>query len=147
MNSFYIPSYLKDLKRIKDLWIKRHGMEQSKTGFEIQLCADEELEIAKIYKLLLQLKTQEEQVKEYMIKQANDFSYTILIDQWVTMWLKGLKFTLCYCLKELEWGVGGESSPTRILLTKKVCFKYNSPCGIFQLILTDESTCRTRQSF
>lgn len=35
-----------------------------------------------------------------MVKWAKIFGYNIQIDQWERMWLKGLKFSLSYNLKE-----------------------------------------------
>lgn len=36
-----------------------------------------------------------------MIKQAKNFAHNILLEQWENTWLKGLKFTLRYYLKEV----------------------------------------------
>ena len=46
--------------------------------------------------LLLKFETEEEQVKECMIKWAISFGNNIEMEQWENMRLKGLKFTLCY---------------------------------------------------
>lgn len=51
--------------------------------------------IAKIYKCL-----QEKNKLKCMIKWAKYFDYNIQMDQQETIWLKGLKFTFYYNLKE-----------------------------------------------
>ena len=66
----------------------------------MELCTNEEHVITKMYKMLLQMNLEYEQVKECMIKWAKIFGYNITLEQWENMWNKGLKFTLNYNLKE-----------------------------------------------
>ena len=56
--------------------------------------------ITKMYKMLLQMKLEDEQVKECMVKWARNLGYNIMMSQWEKMWTKPLKFTLNYNLKE-----------------------------------------------
>jgi len=79
---------------------KELEFEQNKSEFEIQLCESDDHLIGKMYKLLLKGEMVEEQVKDCMVKWAKNIGHNIQMQQWEDMWTKGLKFTLCYNLKE-----------------------------------------------
>lgn len=80
---------------------KTYDLEQSKSELEIQLCVDDEYVIAKMYKLQLINETEgKKQVEECVMKWTQNFDYNTPVDQWENKWLKGLKITLCYDLKQ-----------------------------------------------
>ena len=79
---------------------KKYRFVNETTNFENQLCMNDELIITKMYKMLLQLNMEDEQVKDCMIKWARNFGYNIMMEQWEKMWRRGLKFILSYNLKE-----------------------------------------------
>lgn len=46
--------------------------------------------LTKMYKLLMKFETEEEPVKECMVKRAKNVGHMISVDQWEKTWTKGL---------------------------------------------------------
>ena len=61
---------------------------------EKQLYLSKDHIITKMYKILLQLNQEDEQVKVCMFNWARNFGYNISLEKWENIWTKGLKFTL-----------------------------------------------------
>lgn len=77
-------SYVRLLERFKaDKRI--FDFEHGKTEFEVDLCRNDEHVIVKMYKLLLKLEREGEQVKDWMIKRAKNFVHNIQMEQWQDM--------------------------------------------------------------
>ena len=64
---------------------KNGGFEQAESEFGIALCTNDEHVIAKLYKLLLKYETEDEQVKDCMIKWAQNVGHNILMEEWENM--------------------------------------------------------------
>lgn len=80
-----------------NIYKKMPEIKQYKTPFENEWWTNDEHVIAKMYKHLLRIETEDEQVKR---KWAMHFGYNIYMNKWESMLINGLKFTLCYNLRE-----------------------------------------------
>lgn len=76
------------------------GIEQHRTEILKELCTNGKHVIAEVYKLLLKFESEEKQVTDCMIKQFKNFGYATQMNQWERKQIKGVKFTLCYNLRD-----------------------------------------------
>uniref|UniRef100_A0A670K2B4 Reverse transcriptase domain-containing protein n=1 Tax=Podarcis muralis TaxID=64176 RepID=A0A670K2B4_PODMU len=110
---------LKPYEEIKDLftgWLQYHqvndllkedkrkrGFEDKKSKFNTEIVEGKSKTLSKIYDMLLEWHTKDEEVKEAMIKWAIDFGYNIEFDRWLELWNRNIKFTACTALRENIW--------------------------------------------
>ncbi|CAI5775440.1 Hypothetical predicted protein [Podarcis lilfordi] len=88
--------------QINALWKedKKTGMNEKKSRFQVEIIESKTKLLSKMYNLLLEWDTKDEEVKEVMIKWAIDFGYNLDYDNWTRLWNKGMKFTACTTLRE-----------------------------------------------
>ncbi|CAI5771636.1 Hypothetical predicted protein [Podarcis lilfordi] len=110
---------LKPYEEIKDQftgWLQYHqvndmlkqdkrkmGFEDKKSKFNIEIIEGKNKTLSKLYDILLEWHTKDEEVKEAMIKWAIDFGYNIEFEKWLKLWNRDIKFTACTSLRENVW--------------------------------------------
>lgn len=65
------------------------------------MCTYDDCIIAKMYKLLLKYESEEELVKNCIVKWVKIYVYDIQMEEWERIWLRGLKFTLVFSLENI----------------------------------------------
>lgn len=79
---------------------KNFGFLLKLTDLETCLTEIPNKQISKIYKILLQWYTQDENVKEYMIKWALNFNTETELETWEYLWRKSMQISTCTAIKE-----------------------------------------------
>uniref|UniRef100_A0A670IBL2 Reverse transcriptase domain-containing protein n=1 Tax=Podarcis muralis TaxID=64176 RepID=A0A670IBL2_PODMU len=82
----------------KDL--KEKGYAEKESVFQRDIINNEYKILSKMYKILLEWHTKDEEVKSVMIQWAKDFGYNIQFEEWEKLWNENIKFTACTLLKE-----------------------------------------------
>lgn len=80
--------------------VKEKGYEEKDSKFQTEIVNNDRKTISKMYKILLEWHTMDEEVKEVMIHWARDLGYSIELEEWQKIWNQNLKFTACITLKE-----------------------------------------------
>uniref|UniRef100_A0A670JMH3 Reverse transcriptase domain-containing protein n=1 Tax=Podarcis muralis TaxID=64176 RepID=A0A670JMH3_PODMU len=79
---------------------KEKGYKEKDSKFQTEIVNNDCKIISKMYKILLEWHTMDEEVKVVMIQWAKDLGYNIDLDDWQKIWNENLKFTACVTLKE-----------------------------------------------
>uniref|UniRef100_A0A8D0KLK4 Reverse transcriptase domain-containing protein n=1 Tax=Salvator merianae TaxID=96440 RepID=A0A8D0KLK4_SALMN len=79
---------------------RRMNFELERQKWEEKLEKEERGIVGVLYDFLLKIELEQEQVKDCMIKWAQNFGYNISMDQWEKLWTKDMKSTVCNMLKE-----------------------------------------------
>lgn len=82
---------------------KKVGFEDKKSKFNVEVIEGKNKTLSRMYDILLEWYTKDEEVKEAMIKWAIDIGYNIDFERWLELWNKNMRFTACTALKENLW--------------------------------------------
>uniref|UniRef100_A0A670II65 Reverse transcriptase domain-containing protein n=1 Tax=Podarcis muralis TaxID=64176 RepID=A0A670II65_PODMU len=106
----------KEIKKLFTGWLQYHqvndllkedkrkvGFDDKKSKFNIEVIEGKNKTLSRIYDILLEWYTKDEEVKEAMIKWAIDFGYNIDFERWIEVWNCNIKFTACMALRENIW--------------------------------------------
>uniref|UniRef100_A0A670JBZ4 Reverse transcriptase domain-containing protein n=1 Tax=Podarcis muralis TaxID=64176 RepID=A0A670JBZ4_PODMU len=82
----------------KDL--KERGYMDKESRFQKEIINNENKILSKMYKILLEWYTMDEEVKSVMVLWGKDFGYSVQLRDWEKLWRENIKFTACTLLKE-----------------------------------------------
>jgi len=98
---------------------------------------DNEHLISKLYKILLEIKTKDIKIKNYMKKWEENLGIEISYEQWQKIWIKNIKFTLSNNLREnmykmiYRWYLSPEVLFKSKIRNTNICWKCNNKKGSF----------------
>uniref|UniRef100_A0A670ICM2 Reverse transcriptase domain-containing protein n=1 Tax=Podarcis muralis TaxID=64176 RepID=A0A670ICM2_PODMU len=104
--------------------------------FQKEIINNEYKNLSRMYKILLEWHTKDEEVKAVMVQWARDFGYNVQLEDWERLWKENIKFTACTLLREnmmkmlYRWYL----SPTKLAKMYKVdnkCWKCKNKEGTF----------------
>nr|XP_028572398.1 uncharacterized protein LOC114590233 [Podarcis muralis] len=118
--------------QINSIWTedKKNGISEKKSRFQIEILENKTKLLSKMYSLLLEWDTKDEEVKEVMVRWAMDFGHNIVFDKWKALWNKGMRFSACTKLRENMYKMMYRWYVTPVKLEKiyktgdKLCWKY-----------------------
>uniref|UniRef100_A0A670HV34 Reverse transcriptase domain-containing protein n=1 Tax=Podarcis muralis TaxID=64176 RepID=A0A670HV34_PODMU len=79
---------------------KKIGMNEKKSKFQTEIIEGKNKLLSKMYNILLEWDTKDEEIKGVMTRWAMDLGYNIEYDRWSELWSSGMKFTACVSLRE-----------------------------------------------
>uniref|UniRef100_A0A670IGS1 Reverse transcriptase domain-containing protein n=1 Tax=Podarcis muralis TaxID=64176 RepID=A0A670IGS1_PODMU len=88
--------------QINAIWTadKKMGMNDKKSRFQIEIIEGKHKLLSKMYDILLEWDTKDEEIKGVMTRWAMDPGYNIEYDKRSELWSSGMKFMACVSLRE-----------------------------------------------
>uniref|UniRef100_A0A670HWB0 Reverse transcriptase domain-containing protein n=1 Tax=Podarcis muralis TaxID=64176 RepID=A0A670HWB0_PODMU len=80
--------------------LKERGYVEKESIFQKEIINSEFKNLSKMYKIILEWYTKDEEVKSVMVQWAKDLGYNIQLEDWERLWKENIKFTACMTLKE-----------------------------------------------
>uniref|UniRef100_A0A803T1R0 Reverse transcriptase domain-containing protein n=1 Tax=Anolis carolinensis TaxID=28377 RepID=A0A803T1R0_ANOCA len=112
------------------------GFEEEKTDLD-KILQSRNKQLSKFYSLLLKLHTEDEYIKECMVKWAKNIGRSISIDEWEYLWRVKIKFFRSYSLLENFYKMFYQAYMTPVKLAKiqpqlkNTCWKCKQATGSF----------------
>lgn len=124
-------------KLLSFLWNedKKSGFSEKKSKYQTEILEGKTKLLSKMYNVLLEWDTKDEEIKEVMVKWAIDLGYNIDFDKWTNLWNKGMKFTASSTLREnlekmmYRWYITPVKLVKMYKMGNKACWKCKSKDG------------------
>uniref|UniRef100_A0A670ITK0 Reverse transcriptase domain-containing protein n=1 Tax=Podarcis muralis TaxID=64176 RepID=A0A670ITK0_PODMU len=116
---------------------KKIGMNEKKSKFQIEIIESKSKILSKMYKILLEWETKDEEIKEVMVKWAMDLGHNIEYKKWSKLWNEGLKFTASAAIREnlvkmvYRWYLTPEKLSRMYKTADKICWRCKIKEGSF----------------